>query len=87
MVRTLAKQEPQLGGGEFFQVSTRMPEWRTWFHTLSMAGRPIRYSASDIPVMPEEIQNELNASYCEYVLEGDNSVRFLVPVTAENYEV
>jgi hypothetical protein len=73
----LTKTVPALN---FKEVSIHIPSWQNLFITFVEDEQPIKYDVYTMPVIPAEIQDELNKRcYVHLILGSDNDQHFLVP--------
>ena len=64
----------------FEEVSIHMTDWQVFFIKLVQDDRPIKYDVYSMPVIPTEIQDELDKrGYVHLILDSDKDQHFLVP--------
>ena len=64
---------------EFEEISIHMPDWKMKFLNLVKLGKRIRYDVHNMPLIPQEIQAELNElNYVDLILDQAQVQHFLI---------
>lgn len=65
------------------------PAWRTEVEELVAKGKPIKYSAEELPIIPSDLHDEMvRHHYVQYVRQGHYEERYLVrPAEWQNVDV
>lgn len=64
---------------EYESIHTDHPAWRREFEASVAEGKPIKYSAEELPIIPSDLHEDLvQHHYVQYVRRGHYGERYLV---------
>ena len=71
---------------DYASIHTDRPAWRTEVEEWVAQGKPIKYSAEELPIIPSDLHEEMvRHHYVQYVRKGHYEERYLVrPVEWQN---
>ena len=65
---------------EYVSIHPDRPAWREELEDLVAQGKPIKYSAQELPIIPSDLHEEMvKHHYVQYVEKGRYEERYLVP--------